>query len=103
MKDIQERVNLFCKKNELDSPIEYRTLDVMSEIGELAKEILKMTDYGRSSPQNNKKVKIELGDVFFSIITLANKLDVDLNEALDIVLEKYEKRLLKGSPGSEND
>jgi len=103
MKDFQEKVNVFCKKNQIDSPIEHRTLDIMAELGELSKEILKVTNYGRTSFRGNEKVKVELGDVFFSIITLANKLDIDLSEALDIVLKKYEKRLIKGSPGSEND
>ncbi len=29
MKDIQEKVKLFCEKNELNSPIEHRVLDTM--------------------------------------------------------------------------
>ena len=46
---------------------------------------------------------MELGDVLFSIITIANAFEIDLEEALNKVLKKYEKRMNKGSPGSEND
>lgn len=75
----------------------------MSELGEVAKEILKMSDYGRKPLKYRAELKSELGDLLYSIITIANSFDIDLEEALNMVLEKYEKRLKKGSAGSEND
>ena len=62
-----------------------------------------MTDYGRKPFAYREEIKSEIGDLLFSLIALANSLDVDLEDALEIVLEKYEKRLKKGSAGSEND
>ena len=103
MKDIQEKIKLFCENNELNSPVEHRVLDTMSELCEVAKEILKMSNYGRSPIQYNSGLKMELGDVLFSIITIANAFEIDLEEALNKVLKKYEKRIKKGSSGSEND
>ena len=103
MKDIQKKVKLFCEKNELNSPIEHRVLDTMSELGEVAKEILKMSNYGKHPVKYNNNLKMELGDVLFSIITIANVFEIDLDEALNKVLEKYEKRMVKGSPSSNND
>jgi len=47
MKKIQANIKLFCKENNLDSPVEHRVLDTVSELGEVAKEILKMSNYGR--------------------------------------------------------
>lgn len=101
LQGIQEKVQEFAKKNKLDSPPEFRVLDLVSEIGEVSKEILKMTNYGTKPLQKNNQVELELGDVLYSLITLANKLDINLEEALDLVLEKYQKRLEKGSAGSE--
>ena len=75
----------------------------MSELGEVAKEILKMSDYGRKPLKYKEEIKSELGDLLYSIITIANSFDVNLEEALKMVLEKYKKRLKKGSAGSEND
>ena len=51
----------------------------------------------------NQEFKSELGDVLFSLITVANTFDIDLEDALQEVLSKYEKRLKKGSAGSENE
>ncbi|MCX8147507.1 MAG: nucleotide pyrophosphohydrolase [Candidatus Woesearchaeota archaeon] len=107
MKELQKKIKKFCKENNLESPIEHRVLDTISELGEVAKEILKMSDYGRKpielKKESMEKLKPELGDLLFSVITLANSLNIDLEDALDIALKKYEKRLKKGSAGSEND
>lgn len=102
MKEIQKRIKDFCEANNLESPPEHRLLDTMSELGEVAKEILKMTDYGRKPMAFREEVKSELGDVLYSLITVANSFDVDLEEAVEIVLKKYEQRLEKGGSGSEN-
>ena len=103
MKEIQKKIKKFCKKNDLDSPVEHRVLDAMSELGEVAKEILKMSNYGRKPLVYREEIKTELGDVLYSLITIANTFDVDLEDALKKVMEKYENRLKKGSAGSEND
>jgi len=87
----------------LQSPPEHRLLDTFSELGEAAKEILKMSNYGRDEFQFREAVKGELGDTLYSLIAVANSLDVDLEKELEKVLEKYKKRLEKGSPDSEND
>jgi len=103
MKEIQEKIKKFCKENDMESPAEHRVLDTMSELGEVAKEILKMSDYGRKPLEYREELKSELGDLLFSVITIANTFDIDLGEALNMVLKKYEQRLKKGSAGSEND
>jgi NTP pyrophosphatase (non-canonical NTP hydrolase) len=36
-----------------------------------------------------------MGDLLFSLIVLANSLNIDLNDALNLVLRKYEKRFKK--------
>jgi|TARA_B100001964_G_C14236446_1_gene602691 NTP pyrophosphatase (non-canonical NTP hydrolase) len=103
MKEIQKSIKKFCKQNDMESPVEHRVLDTMSELGEVAKEILKMSDYGRKPVEYREELKSELGDVLYSLITIANTFDIDLEDALRQVLEKYKKRLKKGSAGSEND
>ncbi len=103
MKNLQEEIKNFCKNNKLESPVEHRILDLVSEVGEVSKEVLKMSDYGRKPVNFREEIKDELGDVLFSLIAVANSFDVDLEEALKLALQKYEKRLKKGSAGSESE
>ena len=103
MEKIQKKVKEFCKENKLDSSVEYRVLDTLSELGEVAKEVLKMSSYGRKPMKYRTELKNELGDVLFSLVTVANTFEIDLEDALNQSLEKYQTRLKKGSAGSEND
>lgn len=100
MNKLQEKVKDFCQKNNLNSPIELRILDVTSELGEVAKEILKMSSYGKRTIKYSKAFKDEIGDLFYSLITVANFFDINLEDTLFLALSKYEKRLKKGTLGS---
>lgn len=101
MKDLQDQVRLFCLHHGLVAPPEHRLMDVQSELGEVAKEILKETEYGkRGWTQASDDATSEMGDLLFSVIALANAMHVDLETALRNVLAKYEKRLKKGGAGS---
>ncbi len=102
MKEIQKRVRKFNTENKLAMPIEHRVLDTVSELGEVSKEILKMSNYGRKKLKPNNEIQSELGDVFYSLIGIANHFDIELAEALNDVLNKYTKRLEKGSAGSDD-
>ena len=62
-----------------------------------------MTNYGKKPVEFRDEIKSELGDLLYSITTIANSLNVDLAEAVNTALAKYEKRLKKGGAGSEND
>jgi len=99
--EIQEKIKQFTAKNNLDTDPSSRALDIMSELGEVAKEILKQTNYGKQEAKQTKEIESELGDLLFSLTCLANTYNIDLDKALNKVLDKYEKRLEKGSAGSE--
>ena len=102
MKQIQEKVKIFCEENKLSLSIEHRVLDTMSEIGELSKEILKASNYGNKPIVLNDKMRLEFGDILFSLITIANSLEIDLDESINQVLEKYQKRIKKNFSPSSN-
>ena len=78
MKNIQERIKKFCKENDMESSIEHRILDTMSELGEIAKEVLKISNYGNKPIEYKDELKSELGDILYSLITIANTFDIDL-------------------------
>ena len=98
---IQTKVANFIREHNLEAPIEARLLDLLAELGELAKEVLKGSEYGQTPFTETQAWKEELGDVFFSLACLAYSTNVNLEEALDKVLEKYQARIeSKGDAGS---
>lgn len=54
----------------------------MSEVGERAKEVLKVTDFGTKPFEPNADWADELGDIFLTIIILANATGIALAIAL---------------------
>lgn len=105
LEDLQNKIRDFSAAYNINrSPLESRMLDLVSEVGELAKEILKGTSYGVSPFNMTQNFYTELGDVFFSLIMVANSGNVDLSDALQFVLKKYEQRVNKtGFLGSDGE
>jgi NTP pyrophosphatase (non-canonical NTP hydrolase) len=99
--NFQKAVAEFVKKHRLEASVEAQLIDLLSEMGELAKEALKGSDYGKAPFTQTPAWEEELADAFFSLVCLANSTDVDLEEALGDALAKYEARLSeKGDAGS---
>ena len=65
---------------------------VMEEVGELAREINHLEGFKPKKGNQSSSVGEELGDLFFSIICLANYYQLDLSKKFCEVLEKYSKR-----------
>ena len=94
---LQQQVMQFVQAHELEAPVSARVLDLVSELGELSKEVLKGSRYGRLPFQPTGEWANELGDIFFSLICIANSTGVELETALEGALIKYGERLnLKG-------
>lgn len=101
LSEIQDKVSRFSREKGINSTVNTRIIDLTSEVGELSKEVLKGTDYGSKKFEKTEQWESEVGDVFFSLICLANETDTDLETCLNYVLDKYEKRFLdKGNLGS---
>ena len=97
----QQAVARFVADNQLEAPVAARLLDLVSEVGELAKEALEGSRYGQVAFEPPPTWSDELGDCFFSLVCLANSTGVDLGTALDRALEKYRERLEQsGQTGS---
>ena len=102
MNQMQQQVADFVAQNRLETDVVHRLLDVMSEVGELSKEVLKASSYGSQPFVPGAAWKDELGDVIFSLICVANTTRVDVEEAVQGALQKYRGRISqKGNAGSE--
>ncbi len=63
-------------------------LDLVSEVGELTKEVLRATNYGRESFHPTEEWSGELGDILFSLACVANSTGLELKMALSEALYK---------------
>lgn len=104
--ELQKDVDNFISKYNLESPTNIRLLDLVSELGELAKVQLKGTNYGRWDYHDDifPNWMDEMGDVLFSLMALANIQNIDLEDCLKRSIEKYQKRLDSyGDAGSKRN
>ena len=103
MKEKQDLLKDFCNKYNLHSDEKISYMDLVKEIGELGKEIIKGTDYGTKQFEKTNNLESEIGDSIFSLICLCNRLDIDMDKALEVVIQKYIDRFdKKGDIGSGN-
>ncbi len=101
MSDWQRRVVVFSRRHDLLGEPSTHALDLLSEVGEVAKELLLGSDYGRRPLQIRPELAGELGDALYSLLALMEACNVDASSALDTALGKYEQRLAeRGDAGS---
>jgi len=100
--DEQDEVASFIQEHEIESPPAYRLLDLVSELGEVSKDVAESTDYG-DSPEELSIKSDEIGDVLFSLLALAEAIEINADEALDEALEKYEKRITDSGTASSGN
>ena len=78
MNEIQEKVKRLVFDFGLETTPHIRLLDLLSELGEVSKDYLTLTKYGQLEIQKSRNWELALGDVYFSLLCLANATDVDL-------------------------
>jgi NTP pyrophosphatase (non-canonical NTP hydrolase) len=88
-----DEVREFNEENDMEIAPELRMLDLISEIGELSKEILVAREYGDAEYEPTDAVEDEFGDLYYCVLSLAEELGVDPDDALDRALSKYRQRL----------
>ena len=99
---ISEEVREFLNVSKTFSDTFVRLADIQSELGELSKEILKATRYGKTeTPTRHESIEDEYGDLLFSVLAFGVELKADPEYCLKKSIEKYNKRLEKtGQIGS---
>ena len=68
---------------------------VVEETGELAREINDQEGFKKKRSTENSKLNLEIADLLFSIVCIANFYHIDLDDAFKKVMEKYTKRDMK--------
>ncbi len=94
MKEMQQEVDQFIGqfKEGYFSPLAMLAC-MTEEVGELAREVNHF--YGekpKKSSEEERTMEQEMGDILFVLICFANSLHIDLEEAFDLVMNKFEVR-----------
>lgn len=110
LRDAQQQVDRYISQFKLGYfPPLVNLARLMEEVGELARDL-----NHRFGPKTKKPdepegdLALELGDILFVLVVLSNQLGVDLQEALERTIAKYEvrdagrwERHGAGAPGGE--
>lgn len=68
-------------------------LRLTEEVGELAREINhRYGEKPKKADEADKALEMEMGDVLFVLLSFANSLNIDMDDAFDRVMEKFETR-----------
>jgi len=79
--EIQKHAEDLCKKNDwLDRTPDQRFRYLISEIGELSNDLIKLHQKPESLGLLKRKIGHEMFDVIWNICDLANLLDIDLEK-----------------------
>lgn len=94
MREIQQEVDQYISqfKEGYFSPLAMMAR-MTEEVGELAREINHF--YGekpKKTDEEAKTIEEELGDVLFIVICFANSLNIDLEEAFNRIMHKFNTR-----------
>lgn len=97
MNEFQKRIKDFCDKRDwcqFHNPKDL-LLGIVEEVGEI-RNIVKWEQDREKLRQalvaNKERVEDDIGDIYWFLALLANSCDVDMNEAIDKVINKNEKR-----------
>jgi NTP pyrophosphatase (non-canonical NTP hydrolase) len=80
LSELQRHVAEFSRSRGFDqNSVEMRMLYLTSEVGEVAQEVLKIVENVDSA--NKENLGMEIYDVIWNLLELANQLDIDVEEA----------------------
>lgn len=94
IREAQERVDAWISQFEEGYwPPLTNLARLIEEVGELAREMNHRFGHKpKKDAEPDQELAIELGDVLFVLLVIANEQGIELDEALERVLEKYRAR-----------
>jgi NTP pyrophosphatase (non-canonical NTP hydrolase) len=94
--EIQDHAEDLCNRNEWnEKDVNQRFKYLMTEIGELSNELIKLNWKDQNKDDLKRKIGHEIFDVFWNLCDLANLLDIDLEKCSREKMELNNKRKWK--------
>jgi NTP pyrophosphatase (non-canonical NTP hydrolase) len=93
IKEAQEFVKNFSEDRNWQRPPTEVLIHLMEELGEVARNVLNMKNYGGKHDTNAKEnMEEELGDVLWLLLKLSNEVKIDLEKSFEKVIEKNSEK-----------
>ena len=92
MKDILNTLSELLIKADAKMDPQSRMMDVASEVGELSKEVLKSTRYGRKEFTMTSEFEEEYGDVLYSLLSMGLENGIDIESNIKKMIKKMNSR-----------
>ena len=93
LRELQTYVKDFVNERNWQTPASDILIHMIEELGEVARNVLKMKNYGgQHTSDSGNNMDEELADVFYLLLKLSNESNVDLIEAFKHKMEKNSKR-----------
>lgn len=93
LRELQVYVKNFVDERNWQTPASDILIHMVEELGEVARNVLKMKNYGgQHTADSDHNMHEELADVFYLLLKLANESKVDLVDAFSKKMEKNSKR-----------
>ncbi len=93
IKEAQDAVKKFVEERNWDTPAQEILIHLYEELGEVSRNVLKKSNYGGQHVKESEiNMDEELADVFYLLLKLSNKYNVDLSTAFEDKMAKNTKR-----------
>ena len=92
MTDLLNTLNEFLSKADATMDPQSRMIDISSEVGELGKEVLKSTKYGRNEFTVSSEFEEEYGDVLYSLLSMGLENNIDIEDIMKKTIKKMNSR-----------
>ena len=98
IKTLQQQVRKVVNKFGFQWSDYVQYIHLVEEVGELGEALTvhlgdRQAGSGSEALADHADVKEELGDVFFNLLEIANRLDISMDEVYQETLQRYEKKL----------
>ena len=108
IKSFQQQVKELSQQFEYSQSPERRMMYLMSELGEVVDEVIVLTSADSDTPQETineikERLGLEIYDLIWNAVDLANKFEIDLEEAFQKKIAINEKRRWSRSDFIDNN
>ncbi len=92
VRELQDEVEKFVNERDWQTPPGDILTHMVEELGEVARNVLYMKNYGNRNSSEKSNMDEELADLLYLLLKMSNECKIDLGEAFKHKMEKNIRR-----------